>query len=185
MWLSPSQDVPLRGKDELIKLYPVTGLAEDNTLLLVQQSLADILPHRREVGLHFYQLLFERYPDYRPLFPRRPRRAIRDPHEYDRGDSGQCCTSRRFPLGPARTGPASCALIYGVVKNESFDHVGECIIQALADLLGPRLTPELKEAWEVVYGTVANAVSDGMELAQALSPFIAVRVDPAPPLLPR
>ena len=162
--VEPSQDVPLRGKDELIKLYPVTGLAEDNTLLLVQQSLADILPHRREVGLHFYQLLFERYPDYRPLFP----------DDLDAQSVTLMNMIEATVVNAARPGDSLSGLRelgrrhahYGVVKNESFDHVGECIIQALSDLLGPRLTPELKEAWEAVYGTVANAVSDGMELAK-------------------
>ena len=131
---------------------------------LVQQSLADILPHRREVGLHFYQLLFERYPDYRPLFP----------DDLDAQSVTLMNMIEATVVNAARPGDSLSGLRelgrrhahYGVVKNESFDHVGECIIQALADLLGPRLTPELKEAWEAVYGTVANAVSDGMELAK-------------------
>ena len=46
---------------------------------------------------------------------------------------------------------------YGV-RDEHFDVVGKALLLALADIMGPRFTPELNAAWGDLYSLVASAM---------------------------
>lgn len=42
------------------------------------------------------------------------------------------------------------------VKDEDFDTAWQALLLALSDLLGPKLTDELREAWRMLYYTIAD-----------------------------
>jgi hemoglobin-like flavoprotein len=51
---------------------------------------------------------------------------------------------------------------YGV-ELRHFDSVGDALLWALADTLGPRFTPELREAWAEAYALIASVMKRAIE----------------------
>jgi hemoglobin-like flavoprotein len=50
---------------------------------------------------------------------------------------------------------------YGVLHRH-FDSVGEALLQAFVDTLGPQFTPAVRAAWERAYSLVASEMQKGL-----------------------
>jgi hemoglobin-like flavoprotein len=46
---------------------------------------------------------------------------------------------------------------------EDFDRMKEALVWALGEVLGPELTPEVREAWSAAYDIVVRAMQIGMQ----------------------
>jgi hemoglobin-like flavoprotein len=124
---------------------------------LVQKSFAQVRPIADAAAALFYRRLFELDPTLRPLF---------------KGDLKEQGRKLMDMLGLAVKGldrpeallPALAALGrrhagYGVNKHD-YETVGEALIWTLEQGLGPSFTPDVREAWEAVYGFVAGAMRE-------------------------
>jgi hemoglobin-like flavoprotein len=154
-------NLTLRGKEQSLALYPVEAMAGEDPLMLVQQSLPDILPHRREIGLRFYDLLFQRHPEYRELFP-----DDMEAQATSLINMMESCVVNACRPGDMESGLRELGrrhVTYGVVTAEAFDHVGACLLETLDSFLGDRFTPALKNAWATIYGMVSRGILQGIE----------------------
>src|SRR5262249_21599872 len=55
---------------------------------------------------------------------------------------------------------------YGV-RDEHYDKVGEALLWALEQVLGPAFTPDVRSAWATLYGTVAGIMRNAAKRGPA------------------
>ena len=58
---------------------------------------------------------------------------------------------------------------YGV-ELRHFDSVGDALLWAIADTLGPRFTPELRAAWGAAYALIASVMKRAIERSAIAAP---------------
>ncbi len=131
---------------------------------LVKDSWAKVLPIKETAAELFYGRLFETYPEVKPYF---------------KGDMNEQGRKLMAMLNTAVSGLDNIdGLIeplkqsgkahkgYGV-KAEDYNKVGEAFLWTLEKGLGEAFTQDVKEAWTVVYTTVAGVMIEGAEYADA------------------
>jgi hemoglobin-like flavoprotein len=59
-------------------------------------------------------------------------------------------------------------VVYGV-RPEHYDTVGAALLQTLEQGLGAAFTPEVKQAWAVVYGVLAKTMKDAAYVGQPVT----------------
>src|SRR5438128_2668795 len=125
-------------------------------ILLVRSSWPSVTAEADALTVHFYARLFEIDDSATQLF------------------AGVDMTSQRKKVAqalavvvnalddPDQLLPAVAALgkrhaTYGV-EHQHFDSVADALIAALAAILGPRFTPQLRAAWTEAYALVASVM---------------------------
>lgn len=132
---------------------------------LVKDSWALVLPIKETAAELFYGRLFETYPEVKPLFKG-------DMKEQGRKLMAMLNTAVNSldnidaliePL--QKSGKAHAG--YGV-KAEDYNKVGDAFLWTLEKGLGDAFTADVKEAWTVVYTTVAGVMIEGAGYAEAV-----------------
>ena len=143
-------------------------LSEDQ-IGLVEQSFDMVRPMAHQCAGHFYARLFEMRPDIAPLFEGANMtsqghrmmgalgllvRSLRD---------GELLEAAAGELGARHAG-------YGV-RPEHYPPVGEALIWAMAQGLGPAFDDETRAAWAAAYSHLTgimtrSSVSDGARAAE-------------------
>ncbi|MFO0739183.1 MAG: globin domain-containing protein [Labilithrix sp.] len=125
---------------------------------LLQESFALVAAKELDLASRFYEILFERYPQTRPMFRRRPEEQAKMltaalaavvAHVEDTA----WLVATLPPMGAKHVS-------YGVT-NEMYDWVGECLIAALEDVCGKDFTPAVKATWFAAFGAVASLMQSG------------------------
>jgi hemoglobin-like flavoprotein len=124
---------------------------------LVQTSFEQVRPIADAAAALFYNRLFELDPTLRPLFKG-------DMKEQGRKLMDMITLAVKGLDRPEALLPALAALGrrhagYGVNKHD-YETVGEALIWTLEQGLGPSFTPDVREAWEAIYGFVASAMRE-------------------------
>ncbi|HMG52348.1 MAG TPA: globin domain-containing protein [Kofleriaceae bacterium] len=102
----------------------------------------------------FYEILFERYPQVRPLFPQsgmaRQAEMLTSAlvAVMDHLEDAPWLTDTLGALGAKHKD-------YGVTR-EMYDWVGASLLATLAETAGPKWTPELAGAWTEAYGAIVS-----------------------------
>jgi methyl-accepting chemotaxis protein len=128
---------------------------EQQTITLVQESWAKVLPISAKAGALFYSNLFEADPSLRALF---------------KGDIEQqaaklmqmisAAVGKLNDLGslvPVLQQLGQRHTTYGVLPAH-YDIVGASLLKTLEQGLGAAFTPETKGAWASVYGVMASVM---------------------------
>jgi hemoglobin-like flavoprotein len=129
---------------------------------LVQTSFARVLPIAEAAAALFYSRLFELDPALRPLFKgdlREQGRKLMDMlalavKGLDRPDALMGALAN---LGRRHAD-------YGV-REKDYQTVGEALVWTLEQGLGPNFTPEIREAWIVLYKMVAETMKGACVVA--------------------
>jgi len=124
---------------------------------LVQTSFEQVRPIADAAAALFYNRLFELDPTLRPLFKG-------DMKEQGRKLMDMITLAVKGLDRPEALLPALAALgrrhaDYGVNKHD-YETVGEALIWTLEQGLGPSFTPDVREAWEAIYGFIAGAMRE-------------------------
>jgi hemoglobin-like flavoprotein len=124
-------------------------------IALVKDSWAKVMPISDKAAELFYGKLFDTYPEVQPYF------------KGDMQDQGRKLMAmintavngldNLGPLVPAVQEMGKRHVGYGV-KDEDYDKVAVCLLWTLEQGLGDAFTPETKEAWTVMYTTVADVM---------------------------
>jgi hemoglobin-like flavoprotein len=140
---------------------------------VLRDSFALVAERETAVALRFYEILFERYPQTKGMFRR------------SSVEQAQMLTQALVAvvehledstwLGTTLHALGAKHVEYRV-RDEMYDWVGECLIAALADCLGPSFSPRVKDAWIGAYGAVAGMMKAGAATvissqARSLSPM--------------
>ena len=123
---------------------------------LVQRSFRKIAGKTELVAELLYQRLFELSPSSKMLFKcemrRQGRKLIQGLAVAVTGlDTPEKLTPMLQELGKRHIG-------YGA-KKEDYQYLGEALLYALEQMLGAEFTPELREAWTVVYRFLADSTT--------------------------
>lgn len=105
----------------------------------------------------FYEILFERYPQAKPLFP--VNGMVRQAEMLngalvavlDHLDDAPWLKQTLGALGTKHVG-------YGVTR-EMYDWVGASLLATLAEVAGSAWTPELNAAWAEAYGAIVSLMA--------------------------
>jgi hemoglobin-like flavoprotein len=124
------------------------------------RSSFDLVVERQPQLVHrFYEILFERYPQVRPLFGRNSaanqEKMLTEAlvAVMDHLEDAPWLTSTLNQLGAKHKG-------YGVT-DEMYGWVGASLLATLAEVAGPDWSPRLEAAWTEAYGTIAGLMKAG------------------------
>ena len=142
---------------------PRTGSSSNDvasTVSLIRSSFAAITPRSDEVGKLFYGLLFYTAPETRDLFPvamgvqrsRFLRALIHVLQTVDRPDD-VAIFLRQLGRDHRKFG----------VLAKHYEVVGDALLRAMAEVSGPRWTPQIEHAWRDAYDFVATIMRDAAE----------------------
>ncbi len=121
---------------------------------LLRTSFALVVEREPEVTHRFYDVLFQKYPQVKPLFGKRSRadqeRMLRDMLVaiVDHVEDGSWLQNQLGALG-------SKHLEYGV-QPEMYAWVGDSLLTTLKEVAGDDWTPEIADTWTQAYGAVAG-----------------------------
>jgi hemoglobin-like flavoprotein len=126
---------------------------------LLRSSFELVLDRQPELTPRFYEILFSRYPQARPLFGRRSQAeqakmlqealvAVVD-HLEDAG----WLESNLKAMGVKHVD-------YGVT-DEMYDWVGDSLLSTIAEVAGDDWTSELEAAWKEAYGAISALMKQG------------------------
>ncbi len=128
------------------------------TIALLRQTWADIVPLRKQVCARFYAHLFESHPDLRPLFK----------GDIDR--QGALLVTMINTVFSALENPRPVSSLikalgarhagYGVT-DAAYDDFAEALLWTLERTLGERFTPQARAAWSEVYDWLARTMRAG------------------------
>jgi len=133
---------------------------EANTITLVQESFEKVKPIAPAAAEIFYSKLFELDPQLKPLFPN--------------GEDAMKTQGNKLMtmLGAAVAGLTNLDALIPVLKDlgkrhvaykvepSHYDTVGAALLGTLEAGLGDDFTPDVKEAWTSVYGTMSGVMID-------------------------
>ena len=121
---------------------------------LLRQSFEVVATANPSFVSRFYEILFERYPQTRPLFPQNgmARQAEMLTQALvavlDHLEDAPWLQDTLGALGAKHVG-------YGVTR-EMYDWVGASLLATLGEVAGPAWTPELQGAWGEAYGAIVS-----------------------------
>jgi len=131
---------------------------EAKTISLVQESFEKVKPIASTAAEIFYKKLFELDPALKELFPS--------------SDDAMAVQGNKLMsmLSSAVAGLNNLDMLVPILQNLGkrhveykvepfhYDTVGAALLDTLAAGLGDDFTPEVKEAWATVYGTMASVM---------------------------
>jgi hemoglobin-like flavoprotein len=126
---------------------------------LLRSSFELVVDRQPQLTHRFYEILFERYPQAKPLFkrntPAQQEKMLNDAlvAVIDHLEDAPWLTGTLKSLGAKHAG-------YGVT-NEMYDWVGASLLATLAEAGGQDWTPELASAWTEAYGAIAGLMQSG------------------------
>lgn len=129
-----------------------------NTTLL-QSSLELVLENEQNLTLRFYEFLFARYPQVKPLFGRNSQteqaKMLQEAlvSVVDRLEDGEWVSNTLEAMGDTH--------VDYEVTEEMYPMVGECLILALKDLSGDAWTAETEQAWSDAYAAISGFMIAG------------------------
>lgn len=121
---------------------------------LLRSSFALVVEREPELTARFYDVLFARYPQVKPLFSpnggARQQRMLSDAlvAVVDHLEDAPWLQTQLQALGAKH-------VAYGVTP-EMYGWVGASLLQTLATVAGDDWTPELAAAWTDAYGAIAG-----------------------------
>jgi hemoglobin-like flavoprotein len=121
---------------------------------LLRSSFDLVVEREPQLTTRFYEILFARYPQVRPLFGRSS-----GPAQAEMLQQALVAVMEHLDdaawLGATLGALGSKHVDYGVTP-EMYGWVGDSLLAALADAAGDAWSPELAAAWTDAYGAVAG-----------------------------
>jgi nitric oxide dioxygenase len=131
---------------------------------VIRLTFVQVMSHKMEVGRMFYDRLFTIAPDTRALFK-----------SDINAQAQKLMDTLALAISSLRDLPSLVAMLealalrhatYGV-QEKHYDDVGAALLWTLERGLGPSFTPEAREAWTALYGTVAEVMRNGAKRGQS------------------
>lgn len=126
---------------------------------LLRSSFELVAEREAMITPRFYEILFERYPQAKPMFGRnQPRTQQRMLQEalvavIEHLDDAEWLGTTLGGLGRRHDA-------YGVTPD-MYDWVGDALLSTLAEIAGDDWSPELEKAWADAYGAIRSLMLAG------------------------
>ena len=131
---------------------------------LIQGTSDVLISIGSRVADHFYDELFRIAPGVRPLFPDDLTKQKIKLMETLAAVVGYVTHPEMFASVTRQVGRRHAG--YGALAAH-YGPVGSCLLASLGEVLGPRFTPEVRQAWAALYGEVAALMVAGQEEERA------------------
>jgi hemoglobin-like flavoprotein len=134
---------------------------------LLRESISLAASHEPRITKRFYEILFTRYPQVKPMFSRNAPEKQQEMLQsallavLDHLDDANWLSTTLGGLGAKHVS-------YGVT-DDMYPLVGECLIATLAELCGPAWTPAHEAAWSEAYAAIMGLTLAGAAKARAAS----------------
>jgi len=128
---------------------------------LIRKSFDALWPVRRRVGELFYSRFFELAPDARALFPQDIARQQLKLMDMIAAIVGALDQREIFQSIISYSGRQHAQ--FGVQRTH-FVAFGKALIWSLEQQFGTAFTPELKQAWTMLYNAVQNEMTRGAQI---------------------
>ncbi|HVJ89234.1 MAG TPA: globin domain-containing protein [Labilithrix sp.] len=135
---------------------------------LLRSSFQTIVERQPAITPRFYEILFSRYPQVRPMFSRNSARAQQEMLQQalvaviENLENASWLSSTLGNLG--RTHVA-----YGVTP-EMFDWVGDALLSTLSEILRDDWNSEIAQAWQDAYAAIRDLMLAGIVTVPAATP---------------
>lgn len=131
---------------------------------VLRTSFELVIERQPELTTRFYEILFERYPQVRPLF------ATDTTHQSKMLASALVAVMDKLEdaswLSNTLTAMGRKHVSYGVT-NEMYGWVGASLLATLAEVAGRDWTPALEAQWTEAYGAIAGLMQQGAREVEA------------------
>jgi nitric oxide dioxygenase len=123
---------------------------------IVQTTAPVVAEHLDEITQLFYPLMFERYPQVKPLF--------NQAHQQN-GGQPRALAGMILAYVQLRHSPLKARETLEIVVNkhialdiqpDQYPIVGECLMAAIGEVLGAAITPQVADAWSALYKELAE-----------------------------
>ena len=137
---------------------------------LIRLTFVQVMDRKSETGRLFYERLFSIAPETRAMF-----RSDMD------AQSQKLLDTLALAIASLRDLPSLVAMLealalrhvgYGV-QEKQYDAVGAALLWTLERVLGPAFTPEARDAWATLYGTVADVMRNAAKKGTLSRPSAA------------
>lgn len=130
---------------------------------LLRNSFELVVARQPQVTPRFYEILFSRYPEVKPLFGKNGTKQAEMLQQalvavLDHLEDAAWLTQTLEAMGGKH-------LDYGV-RDEMYAMVGECLLATLAEVAGDEWTLALASAWSDAYGAIAGLMLQGASKAR-------------------
>ncbi len=137
------------------------------TVAIIKATVPALKAHGEEITRCFYPLMFERYPEVIPYF---------NQSHQGSGSQARALANAVIAYGAnidalgnldsavSRIVHKHCAL---GIQPHQYDIVGECLLAAIAEVLGEAASEEVLAAWGAAYGQLASLLIDAEEAVYA------------------
>lgn len=131
---------------------------------LLRNSFDLVIERQPELTTRFYEILFERYPQVRPLFGRNSATHQRKMLQgalvavVDHLEDAAWLRETLHAMGKKH--------VEYNVTTEMYDWVGASLLATIGEAAGEHWTPELEAAWVAAYGAVAGLMQEGARAAE-------------------
>ncbi len=129
---------------------------------ILRSSFELVVDRNPQVVARFYEILFARYPEVRPLF------GVRNSAEVQQTMLTEALVAvvdhlEDAPwLSSTLKGIGAKHVSYGVT-DEMYDWVGECLLAAMSEVAADAWTAEVEGQWVAAYGVIAAMCLEGAE----------------------
>jgi hemoglobin-like flavoprotein len=136
---------------------------------ILRTSFDLVIDRCPELTLRFYEILFERYPQLRPMFSRDRKAQSKMLAQalaavLDHLEDAPWLTETLGALGAKH-------VAYGVT-DQMYDYVGDALLATLAEVADAEWTREVANQWTLAYGAIAGLMQAG---ASKVEPAAAAR----------
>lgn len=143
----PREDIPQPG---------VRALLTENQIQIIKDTAPVVAEHAVEITSLFYPLMFDTYPEVRSVFNQSHQRGGAQPQALAGAIIAYASNIDRLDaLGPAVRGIVEKHVSLNISPDQ-YRIVGTCLMQAIGQVLGPAVTPEVRDAWEAAYWQLAD-----------------------------
>ncbi|MDI5987210.1 globin domain-containing protein [Halomonas sp. M4R5S39] len=123
---------------------------------LIDTTAPVVADHLDAITRRFYPLMFDRYPEVKPLF--------NDAHQQSGGQpralAGAVLAYVQLRADPQKARDTLATVVSKHVsldiRPEQYPIVGECLMAAIGEVLGEAVTPEIAAAWSALYEELAG-----------------------------
>lgn len=132
---------------------------------LLRSSFDLVLEREPALTVRFYEILFERYPQARPMFSRNE--PAKQQEMLAKALAAVVDHLEDAPWLESTLGAMGAKHIDYGVTEEMYGWVGDSLLRTLAEVAGDAWTPELESAWAAAYGAIRDLMLAGADRAQA------------------
>ena len=130
---------------------------------VLRSSFNLVVERNPQVITRFYEILFERYPQVKPLFGKTNAAEVQQKMltdalvaVVDHLEDAPWLQEQLHAIGAKHVD-------YGV-EDEMYDWVGECLLAAMSEVAADAWTDEVAEAWTAAYGAIQGMCLEGAAL---------------------